>query len=149
MLRRVGAVTTAPNTRVSAPRLLGISLAYFLVLLEPSALWSSSLVLRFLLEYEGVAPEVVHAACVVYLCNPVLFLTLGYLFHMECFLPLLVLGLYVCYRRRRPLAYWAVLLLALMVKEDVGLYLAGFALYVAVADGRWRLGLATGTVSLL
>jgi DHA2 family methylenomycin A resistance protein-like MFS transporter len=37
-LARVGGVATLPNTRASTPRLLGISLAYFLVLLDTTVL---------------------------------------------------------------------------------------------------------------
>lgn len=122
---------------------------YLLVVLQPIVLWSSVLVLRKLLSKNGASAAVQNFACLLYLNNPILIRTLNYLFHMECFLPLALLGLFWYYQTGPKWKYWLTFFLALTIKEDVGIYVIGFAVYVAIFGRKFLLGLVTGLVSCL
>ena len=121
---------------------------YLLVLIQPLALWSSGLVLRAILRNEGIGDATAHVACLIYWNHAIMVSTLNYLFHMECFLPLAILGMFWFYRRRAHWGYALCVLLALSIKEDVGLYLAGFSVYAALVDRRRMLAAVTAAVSL-
>ncbi len=114
-----------------------------LVVLQPVALWSAVLVLRAILARSGVSTATTNLACLVYLNHPVQIATLQYLFHMECLLPVLVLSAFRYYQDGAHWKYAAAIALALSVKEDVGLYLAAFGVYAALAERRRVLGALT------
>lgn len=121
---------------------------YLLILIQPLALWASGLALRGLLRDQGVPDSLAALACVLYWNHARMVSTLDYLFHMECLLPL---GLFVLFRlRKHPagIGYWVALLLTLSIKEDVGLYVAGVGIWMALAERRRALGAATTLVSL-
>lgn len=120
---------------------------WMLVLFQPIALWASVLVLKKLLVREGVSTAVVNLACLVYLNNPIMISTLNFLFHPEVALPLLIFSMLWFYREGKLVPYWAALFLALLVKEDVGLYLLGFSAFLVFVERRPGLGLATGLIS--
>lgn len=121
---------------------------WLLVLLQPLALWASVLVLRRILDREGISPALRNLCCLVYLDHPLMVSTLLAVFHMECFLPLCVLLTTDCVRSRRPA--WALLaaVAALAIKEDVGLYMAGAAFYWVVAGRRRVWGLVVVVLSI-
>ena len=122
---------------------------YLLVFVQPAALWLSVLVLRKLLVREGLSDALANFACLIYLNNPVMISTLNYLFHAECFLPLIIFGMFWYCGKKTTWKYWLMVFLGLMVKEDVGLYMLGFSAYLAVADRRYKLGIATALISVL
>ncbi len=122
---------------------------YLLVLLQPLALWSSVLVLRKILAQAETSLAVTNLICLLYLNNPVMISTLNYLFHMESFLPLILLTMFYYYRSGKTWQYYLAFLLALMVKEDVGLYLLGFSAYVILVDRKYIQGLGTALVCIL
>jgi uncharacterized membrane protein len=122
---------------------------YLLIVLQPLALWSSVFFLQRILRDEGLSTEVTNIACLIYLNNPVMISTLNYLFHMESFLPLILLGMFQAYRSKSNARYWIFFILALMVKEDVGFYMFGFSIYVMIADRRYMTGLPGAMLSLL
>jgi uncharacterized membrane protein len=70
-------------------------------------------------------------------------------FYVESALPLLIFGALLAWSVRRAGTYWALMILALGCKEDVGLYVAVFGLVIALANGEKRLGLATAGVAAL
>jgi uncharacterized membrane protein len=121
---------------------------YLLVLVQPLALWASGPVLGAILRREGVAPAIRSLAVLVHLNHAVMVSTLGYLFHMECFLPLAFFTLFLMARRRSWIGYGLALLFALSIKEDAGFYLAGFGAWLAMSEKRWRLGLFTAAAGL-
>lgn len=122
---------------------------YLLVLVQPIALWASMLVLKKLLMREGLSVPLVNLACLVYLNNPIMVSTLNYLFHQECFLPLIIFGMFWHCREKITWKYWLMVVFALMIKEDVGLYLLGFSAYLVVADKRYKMGFITALVNVL
>ncbi len=121
---------------------------WLLVALQPVALWAGGVALRPVLTRLGVSPAVGNVACLVYFNHPVQVATLLYLFHMESFLPLFVFVTVLAYLRRSLWMYAAAVALTLAVKEDAGLYVAGFGLYAALADRRRTLGLLTAAVGI-
>ena len=121
---------------------------YLLVALQPVALWGSGVVLRSILARIGVSSATANLACLVYWNHAVQIAALLYLFHMECFLPLFVFAMVLHYKRGSVWKCAAATGLALMIKEDVGLYVAAFGLYVALVDRRRTWGFLTTAVGL-
>lgn len=121
---------------------------WLLVLAQPVVLWASGLLLRATLVEAGVAGGIANLALLAYLNHSGLVSALEFPVHMESALPLLVLALYRAARRGRLVSCWAAATLALAVKEDVGLYLAGFGAWLALAERRRRLGIATAAAGL-
>ena len=121
---------------------------WLLILLQPVVMWASVFFLRRLLLNSGLSVAAVNLACLAWLNNPFMVRTLNYLVHPEVALPLLSLAMFWHYRRENWFSFWAVLSLALLVKEDVGLYLTGFAAWVAIAEKRRGLGFLIAAVSV-
>jgi len=116
---------------------------YLAVVLQPIALWAAALVLRKILLRSGVSTATTNLACLVYLNHPVQTAALLYLFHMECLLPVLALSAFRYYKEGAHAKYALMILLALAVKEDVGLYLAAFGVYAALVERRRAVGFLT------
>ena len=121
---------------------------YLLVVLQPVALWGAALVLRTILLRSGVTVATTNLACLVYLNHPVQITTLLYLFHMECLLPIFALSAFRYYKEGAHGKYAVTILLALAVKEDVGLYLAAFGMYAALVERRRAIGLLTAAAAV-
>ena len=121
---------------------------WLLVTLQPVALWASVVTLRPILTRLGVSGAAGNVACLVCFNHPVQIATLLYLFHMECFLPLFVFAMVLAYLRGSIWMYAAAVALTLAVKEDAGLYVAGFGLYAALGDRRRALGLLTAAAGI-
>ena len=138
----------APILALLVPIHAVIRSPYLLVVLQPVALWAAALVLRTILLRSGVSVVTTNLACLVYLNHPVQIATLLYLFHMECLLPVLALLAFRYYKEGAFRKYAAMILLALAVKEDVGLYLAAFGVYAALVDRRRAVGLLTVAAAL-
>ncbi len=118
------------------------------VLAQALLMWAAAFPLRALVRRKGLPAWLPAFACLIVLNHPIVTRSLIYLVHPETAEPLLVLtALWAVHTRRTPLYCLAVALL-LGIKEDVGLYMAGFGVYLAVAHGRWRLGAITAGVAL-
>jgi uncharacterized membrane protein len=122
---------------------------WLLVAAHGILLWSAVFPLRALLTSEGVSPRTTNLACLVYLTNPITASALSYGFHVEAFLPVTLFWLFLAHRRGLAWAYWALLPCALAIKEDVGIYLVGLAIWQVFAERRVARGVATGAVALL
>src|SRR5262245_19993147 len=120
---------------------------WLLVAVHPLLLWAAVFPLRSLLE-GSVSRRVTNLACLIYLAHPTLASALRYGFHVEAFLPLILFALLRVARRGPALAHGALLVGALSIKEDVGLYLLGFAAWLAVAERRIRLAVITAAAAL-
>jgi uncharacterized membrane protein len=70
-------------------------------------------------------------------------------FHPEMFEPFLIFMLVWSHLNQRPWFFWLFAILALMCKEDVGLYLFFFGIFIAWKEGRSRQGAALAMVSVL
>jgi uncharacterized membrane protein len=68
-------------------------------------------------------------------------------FYIESAEPMLVLGLLLAWRRRRMVAYWILIALALGCKEDVALYVIMFGLFLALVKRESLLGSLTAAVA--
>ncbi len=69
-------------------------------------------------------------------------------FHPSTLLPVFFLTLVAAYEYRRWSWYWVSLLLALMLKENCGLYFAFVGLWQIIARRDWRVGVPTLVLSL-
>lgn len=129
----------APILAVLVPVHRFIPTPYLLVVVNAVLLWAAVLPLRSLLDSFGLSRTTRNLACLVYLTNPVTVAALDYGFHVEAFLPFVLFALAVTHRRGSPWGYGAWLLLALAIKEDVGLYLLGWGAFLRVAERRpWK-----------
>jgi uncharacterized membrane protein len=68
---------------------------------------------------------------------------------MESFLPLLILLLVWSDRQNLRLLYWCTLIIALAVKEDVGVYIFGLAVYMFIAEKKRARGMLTAAACIL
>ncbi len=121
---------------------------WLLVIVQPLVLWLAGWVLASLLDSEGHPRWLRNFFVLCFWNHPLMISTLSYLFHMECFLPVLAL-LAVRWARRGqavPFAFAALGILA--IKEDTGLYLAGLGLWLVVSRRRPVWGVVTCIVSL-
>ena len=121
---------------------------WLLVIVQPLALWAAAWSLRTAWREDGIEPAIANLGALLYLNHAITVSTLDYLFHMECFLPLALFELWRA-RRGPTWRYAAWLLLALAIKEDVGVYVAGLGAWLFVAERRRGLGVATALAGLL
>ncbi len=122
-----------------------INLLVLQCLAVAGAAWPLFLLAKKQLANKALALVIVFA----YLNNWYLVHGLLYDFHVEMFEPLLIILMVWGYLERKYPIYWTSLLLALMCKEDVGIYLFFFGLFVLIKEKRFKLGLITSAASLL
>lgn len=122
---------------------------WFTLLAHPAIIFASMAALRAALRAAGgFSPFAVNFICLLYLNNPVVARTLLGGFHVEVFTPLTLFSAYYFYLKDRPAAYYAMLAATLAVKEDMGFYLAGMAVFMAVNDKKYRYAFFTAAFSL-
>ena len=104
----------------------------------------------FLLAREALGSRLLaHLFAVVYLLFPTLQAMNLYEFHpVSLATPLLLFAFLFAYRRQY-LPFFLCCLAAMGTKEQIGLIVAMFGLYVAVAQRNWRVGLSTAAFGLL
>lgn len=121
---------------------------WLLVVANAALLGTAVFPLRAMLDAIGLPPAARNVACLVYLTSPITASALDYGFHVESFLPLLVFSLYAAHLRGPAWAYAILLVAALAIKEDVGLYLVGFGAFLFVAEKRRARGALTAAAGL-
>ncbi|HEU4765679.1 MAG TPA: DUF2079 domain-containing protein [Candidatus Eisenbacteria bacterium] len=121
---------------------------WMLVVANAALLGAAVFPLRTLLDALGLPPAARNVTCLVYLTSPITASALDYGFHVESFLPLLVFALYAAHLRGPAWAYAILLVASLAIKEDVGLYLAGFGAFLFVAEKRRARGALTAAAGL-
>lgn len=90
----------------------------------------------------GLSPRRRAAAVILYLLLPAVNLGVGYDFHENCLLPLMLFFVFYFFERKKPLPAFVFAVLTLGVKEDAAVYLLFFALYAFF--GRRRRGFGAG-----
>ena len=86
----------------------------------------------------------------VYLLNRPLLNGVMYDFHPEMLLPLFVFSSYYFLKiHRRPLIFYLFIVLALLIKEDVAVYIFFYGLYLTLWEGERRTGLVVSMLSLM
>ncbi len=120
-----------------------------LIYIEVVALGLSALFL-YLIARSVLRDSLLAAAiAVLYLFFRQLLIGLMHDFHTELLFPVFFMaGYYFLVVRRKPLLYLLFLSLALMIREDVGIYLFFFGLFAAVKLKEKKLGLLMSLVSL-
>jgi len=122
---------------------------YLLLVVQPLALIGAGLLVRRILLAEGHKIWIAHAGLLVWCLNPFVMKSLGYLVHMETLVPLFVFGAFLACSSRRYVWYALLLIGALAIKEDVGLYVAGLGLWIAFSNRQWLAGSLTAVVGLI
>jgi len=123
-----------------------------LVILNALLLWVGVFVLRAVARELEVTPSVANLICLVYLFFPVVARSAGYPFHHEVLYPVVLFGLYLAFLRDRKLLGALLVMAAISIKEDAGLYLVGMGVFMGLHHRRWRWGgavAAVGAVSTL
>lgn len=109
----------------------GIHSSPFFLLSIQSFLVAAAAIPLFLLARKKVENNLVLLAVVfAYLNNWFVVRGLLYDFHVEMAEPAIVLAMFWAYLEEKNILYWCFLLLALMCKEDMGLYLSAWGLFL-------------------
>lgn len=118
-------------------------------LLAPAfALLGAAILVQRLVRAEGHSRALANLALVVWACHPVVVRTLEYPSHVEAFLPVLLFGAYLAWQGRQLVGAVVLLVLALTVKEDVGVYVAGLGAWLALARRRRTTGALVAALGL-
>lgn len=113
-----------------------------LVVLNGVFLWLGALPLLAVGRALGLKPAVVTLIAGVYLFFPTTARAAGYPFHHETLYPAVLIGLYLALLHRRTMLSLLLVLAAIAIKEDAGLYLVGLGLFAGLHHNRWRWGSA-------
>ncbi len=101
--------------------------------------------LRGLLDDAGTPLAVRNLACLVVLDHRITTSTLQGSFHVEAMLPLALFTLELARRKSRHFLFAAMLLVTLAIKEDMGIYLLGYAAVLGFVERKWaRAGIVAG-----
>jgi len=121
-----------------------------LVVLNALFLWVAVFPLEAVGRELGLPASVKNLVCLVYLFFPTVARSAGYPFHHEVLYPVILIGLYLAFLRDHKLAGALLVLAAVAIKEDAGLYLLGMGIFFGLHHRRWRWGTAVavaGSVS--
>ncbi len=105
------------------------------------ALASCILPLYLLARHYKLSHAVTAALAALYALYPAVSTGTFYDLHENCFLPTLLLWLFLLYEKKRWLAMTIAAVLVLSVKEDAAGYVVFFAIYVLLARRDWRRGI--------
>lgn len=130
-----------PLTTVGDPRV-------GLLALQALVVSTAAIPLYFAARRETDLPWLAALLAALFLVNPIVARGLAYDFHPEMLWPLCCFALYLAALGNRKYLFWILLSLCLSIKEDCGLYLIGFGLYLAWT-GRRRLGVTTAIISFV
>jgi hypothetical protein len=120
-----------------------------LVALNALILWVGVFPLAAVGRRLELADGVTNLVCLVYLFFPVIARSAGYPFHHEVLYPLVLISLYLAFLRDAKWVAVPLIVAALAIKEDAGLYLVGMGLFFGLHHRRWRWGCAVGVVGLV
>ena len=142
----------SPVLFLMAPIYQALPTPLTLVVLNALFLWVAVFPLEAVGRELGLTAAVRNLVCVVYLFFPAVARSAGYPFHHEVLYPVVLIGLYLAFLRDRKLAGALLVLAAVAIKEDAGLYLLGMGVFFGLRHRRWRWGAAVaiaGSVSTL
>jgi hypothetical protein len=120
-----------------------------LVVLNAVFLWVGVFPLKALADEVGLTPPVANLVCLIYLFFPVVARSAGYPFHHETLYPVVLIGLYLAFLRDRKLAGALLVVAAISIKEDAGLYLVGIGAFMGLHHRRWRWGAAVAAAGAI
>ena len=120
-----------------------------LVVLNAVFLWIGVFPLRALADEVGLTAAVANRVCLTYLFFPVVARSAGYPFHHEVLYPVVLIGLYLAFLRDRKVAGVLLVVAAISIKEDAGLYLVGIGVFMGLHHRRWRWGAAVAAAGAI
>ncbi len=130
----------SPALLVLAPLYQLYSSPLTLVLLHSVILFSGVFPLAAVGRELGLTRAVTNLVCLVYLFFPTVARAVAYPFHHEVLYPVVLISLYLGFLRRRPLVVALLVLAAVAIKEDAGLYLVGMGVFLGLHHRQWRWG---------
>jgi len=138
------AVHFTPVLLLIVPLYLVLTGPLFLLYLQVLFVGAAAVPLYFIALSWRFEKRVARLVALVYLLNRSLLNGLMYDFHPEMLLPLFVFSSYYYLRvRRNPGRFFLFILLALMIKEDVAVYVFFYGLYIAWVEKEKWVGLLT------
>jgi len=120
-----------------------------LVVLNALLLWVAVFPLEAVGRELGLPAPVTNLVCLVYLFSPAVARAAGYPFHHEALYPVVLIGLFLAFLRDQRIAGALLVLAAVAVKEDAGLYLLGMGVFFGLQYRRWRWGAAVAVAGCL
>ncbi len=130
----------SPVLFLIAPLYRAMSSPLTLVLLHAVVLWVGVFPLAAVGRELGLTRAITNLVCLVYLFFPTVARAAAYPFHHEVFYPVVLISLYLGFLQRKPLLVALMVLAAVAVKEDAGLYLVGMGVFFGLHHRRWRWG---------
>ena len=120
-----------------------------LVILHALILWLGVFPLAAVGRELGLSRAITNLVCLIYLFFPTVARATAYPFHHEVLYPVVLIGLYLGFLRRKPLAVVLLVLMAMAIKEDAGLYLIGVGLFFGLHHRQWKWGAPIAVVGAL
>ncbi len=120
-----------------------------LVVLNGLLLWVAVFPLEAVGRELALPAAVKNLVCLVYLFSPAVARSAGYPFHHEALYPVVLIGLYLAFLRDHRIVGALLVLTAVAVKEDAGLYLLGMGVFFGLQYRRWRWGAAVAIAGCL
>ena len=120
-----------------------------LVVLNALFLWVAVFPLEAVGRELSLPASVKNLVCLVYLFFPTVARSAGYPFHHEVLYPVILIGLYLAFLRDHKLAGALLVLAAVVIKEDAGLYLLGMGIFFGLHHRRWRWGTAVAVAGFV
>jgi len=130
----------SPVLFLIAPLYRALNSPLTLVLLHPVVLWAGVFPLAAVGRELGLTRAITNLVCLVYLFFPTVARAAAYPFHHEVFYPVVLISLYLGFLQKRPLLVGLLVVAAVAVKEDAGLYLLGMGIFFGLHHRRWRWG---------
>lgn len=117
-----------------------------LVVLNALLLWVAVFPLEAVGREISLPAAVKNLICLIYLFSPAVSRSAGFPFHHEVLYPVVLIGLYLAFLRDQRIAGALLVLAAVAIKEDAGLYLLGMGVFFGLQYRRWRWGAAVAVV---
>jgi len=140
----------------SSPVLFPIAVIYqvipsplTLVVLNALLLWVAVFPLEAVGRELALPASVKNLVCLLYLFSPAVARSAGFPFHHEVLYPVVLIGLYLAFLRDHRIAGALLVLAAVAIKEDAGLYLLGMGIFFGLQYRRWRWGAAVAVAGCL
>jgi len=120
-----------------------------LVVLNALLLWVAVFPLEAVGRELALPASVKNLVCLIYLFSPAVARSAGFPFHHEVLYPVVLFGLYLAFLRDHRISGALLVLAAVAIKEDAGLYLLGMGIFFGLQYRRWRWGAAVAIAGCL
>jgi len=120
-----------------------------LVVVNALFLWVAVFPLEAVGREIALPASVKNLMCLIYLFSPAVARSAGFPFHHEVLYPVVLIGLYLAFLRDHKIVGALLVLAAVAINEDAGLYLLGMGIFFGLQYRRWRWGAAVAIAGCL